>query len=154
MTTKEEIIHKFIAQSPPGELNDVFNGNYQDILGLLLDHHETVAILTCCTYHDVLTIHLQTDVRALLQDDELLQATVEPAFEQYNKEQFSTVLLPGNEHAVSLVSPCSSVQWKRAHSFNMWVQTIISHLNKIDGSKFFDGKSRKTIDFEHIQLVS
>ncbi|KAI8914820.1 F-actin-capping protein subunit alpha [Powellomyces hirtus] len=65
--TKLHIVASFLKDSPPGEINDVFN-----------------------------------DVRVLMDDEALLENGVVSFFEDYNVEQFTTVVPPGKDYKVIL----------------------------------------------------
>lgn len=41
-----------------------------------------------------------SDLRTIVGDDEALQDGIQPALEEYNKEQFVCVTVPGQEHQV------------------------------------------------------
>lgn len=41
-----------------------------------------------------------SDLRTIVDDDEALQTGIQPALEEYNKEQFVCVTAPGKDHQV------------------------------------------------------
>ncbi|KAJ3107345.1 F-actin-capping protein [Phlyctochytrium planicorne] len=92
---KLSIIRDFILDSPPGEINDVFN-----------------------------------DVRALLDNDALLQAGVADTFAEYNTEHYLNVTIPGADH-----------------------QVLLSKYNQLEDGRFLDPRSSQTFAFDHIRQV-
>lgn len=78
---------KFLLQAPPGEINDVLNGE-------CFQHPKSSSVYTelYCT-----------DVRNIVSDDDVLQAGVLPALRQYNLAQFITADVPGHQHQVRVI---------------------------------------------------
>jgi len=93
----------FILQSPPGEVNDVFN-----------------------------------DVRALVGDDEALEAGILPALEQYNVEQFIVADLPDKTQL--LVCEAGHAQDDVSSSGNTT-------------SRFIEPNSGTSWSFDHLRLT-
>lgn len=83
---KVKIASGFLLSSPPGEVNDVFNGNWNCALPALLGLEAYICYFL--------------DVRTLVNNDEGLQDGILQALEQYNTEQHITATLPGSEHEV------------------------------------------------------
>ncbi|KAI8823584.1 F-actin-capping protein subunit alpha [Fimicolochytrium jonesii] len=90
---KLQIVGGFLKESPPGEINDVFN-----------------------------------DVRVLLEDEALLENGVTSCFQEYNLEQFATVVPPGQQH-----------------------QVILSKYGQLDGERFVDPRSGTSFVVDHIR---
>ena len=88
MDTEERIqaVSQFLLQSPPGEINDVLNGQF----GLLS--------LLCPSL--TLSPSDSTDVRNIISGDDSLQAGVYPALQEYNIKQFIVADVPGVKHQV------------------------------------------------------
>jgi capping protein (actin filament) muscle Z-line, alpha len=78
----------------------------------------------------VLTSYLHTDIKALTVDDGDIIKELGPAFEKYNKEQFTTVKLPGSSQPV-----------------------IVSSFNELGDGRFFDVESATSFDFDHVTQV-
>lgn len=74
-----QIANSFLLSSPPGEFLEV-------------------AIGTQLHVHLLLTT--DSDVRALLPDDSILNATALDTFREYNTEQMTQVKSPNNNHEV------------------------------------------------------
>ena len=71
------IANSLIKASPPGEINDVFNGN-------LVPLHPLYFI----------------DVKTLLQNDSLLHSTITDTFQSYNTDNYVTAVPPGQDYSV------------------------------------------------------
>ncbi|KAI8594120.1 F-actin-capping protein subunit alpha [Geranomyces variabilis] len=95
-TAKLQIVAGFLKDSPPGEINDVFN-----------------------------------DVRVLMEDEALLQDGVTGCFEEYNVEQFTTVVPPGKDYAV-----------------------ILSNSNRLSADRFVDSRGGLSFAVDHIRQTT
>lgn len=84
---KVKIASDFLLSSPPGEVNDVFNGNIRCFW-----------YLGNARVYNVIII----DVRTLVDNDEGLQDGILQALEQYNTEQHITVTPPGLDYDVNI----------------------------------------------------
>ncbi|KAJ3162387.1 hypothetical protein HDU86_004867 [Geranomyces michiganensis] len=93
---KLHIVAGFLKDSPPGEINDVFN-----------------------------------DVRVLMEDEALLQDGVGRCFEEYNVEQFTTVVPPGKDYAV-----------------------ILSNSNRVGEDRFVDTRGGISFAVDHIRQTT
>ncbi|KAG9103565.1 F-actin-capping protein subunit alpha [Ceratobasidium sp. 370] len=73
-----------------------------------------------------------SDLRTIVNDDEALQTGIQPALEEYNKEQFVCVAVPGQEH-----------------------QVIVSDAGLISESgRFLDPRSKTSFAFDHLSLTA
>ncbi|KAJ3203172.1 hypothetical protein HDU67_010356 [Dinochytrium kinnereticum] len=108
---KLSIIREFILDSPPGEINDVFN-----------DAH--------------LLASARVDVRALLDNDSLLQAGVADTFAEYNTEHLLSVALPGSSHQVNFI-----------------LVVLLSKYGQLEDGRFIDPRSSQSFAFDHIRQV-
>ncbi|KAJ3173546.1 hypothetical protein HDU88_002632 [Geranomyces variabilis] len=95
-SAKLQIVAGFLKDSPPGEINDVFN-----------------------------------DVRVLMEDEALLQDGVTGCFEEYNVEQFTTVVPPGKDYAV-----------------------ILSNSNRLSADRFVDSRGGLSFAVDHIRQTT
>jgi capping protein alpha len=83
---------QFILQAPPGEINDVLNGERR-----------------CLRYACSFTLWMTSsfpDVRNIIADDESLQSGILPALREYNLAQFITADIPGSELQVGIGARC------------------------------------------------
>lgn len=125
---------ELLAQSPPGEINDVLNG-LSDLPALSV----------------VLTRSVATDIRTIIDDDVRLQKGIAGALEQYNLDQFVTVDAPDENHQV-----CSTPLVVFT-SLTTVLQVIISEFGRVGDPKenrFIDPRSKKSFVFDHLRLVS
>ncbi|KAJ3180030.1 hypothetical protein HDU87_002253 [Geranomyces variabilis] len=95
-SAKLQIVAGFLKDSPPGEINDVFN-----------------------------------DVRVLMEDEAVLQDGVTGCFEEYNVEQFTTVVPPGKDYAV-----------------------ILSNNNRLGADRFVDSRGGISFAVDHIRQTT
>ncbi|KAG8741581.1 F-actin-capping protein subunit alpha [Ceratobasidium sp. 414] len=73
-----------------------------------------------------------SDLRTIVNDDEALQTGIQPALEEYNKEQFVCVAVPGQEH-----------------------QVIVSDAGLIpESGRFLDPRSKTSFVFDHLSLTA
>jgi len=73
-----------------------------------------------------------SDLRTIVDDDEALQAGIQPALEEYNKEQFVCVAVPGQDH-----------------------QVIVSDAGLIlETGRFLDPRSKTSFVFDHLSLTA
>ncbi|KAB5593707.1 F-actin-capping protein subunit alpha-2 [Ceratobasidium theobromae] len=73
-----------------------------------------------------------SDLRTIVGDDEALQDGIQPALEEYNKEQFVCVTVPGQEH-----------------------QVIVSNAGMIpESGRFIDPRSKTSFVFDHLTLTA
>ena len=90
---KVKIASGFLLASPPGEVNDVFNGTLREWRG-----KKKLGLVRMVSWCLAITL---IDVRTLVANDDALQDGILEALEQYNTEQHITVVPPGVEHEVS-----------------------------------------------------
>ncbi|OAJ42865.1 hypothetical protein BDEG_26265 [Batrachochytrium dendrobatidis JEL423] len=84
---KLEIVSGFIKDSPPGEINDVFNGRL---------------ILIQYSVHLYSLSFILDNVRSLVADDSLLQNTIESTFADHHAKQLVSVQVPSKDYEVIL----------------------------------------------------
>ena len=78
------IVSQFLLQSPPGEINDVLDG-------------EPFGSLNATDSQLIRTPYF-LDVRVLINNDEALMDGIRPVIELYNVEQFISVNAPDVDH--------------------------------------------------------
>ena len=88
----EKKLGKFLLDSPPGEVNDVFNGMYTNVFEPSLIGNDDGL-----KYFNHINQFL---IVGLWTNPVVFQEGVLTALEQYNTEQFVTVTPPGQEHNV------------------------------------------------------
>lgn len=73
-----------------------------------------------------------SDLRTIVDDDDALQTGIQPALEEYNKEQFVCVAVPGQSH-----------------------QVIVSDAGLIpETGRFLDPRSKTSFTFDHLSLTA
>ncbi|KAK4635322.1 F-actin-capping protein subunit alpha [Fulvia fulva] len=68
----------------------------------------------------------EVDIKALASNQPALLSSLEPAFKQYNEEQYTTVKLPGSSES-----------------------TLISQYNSLGGNRYFDTASQTSFEVDH-----
>lgn len=90
-----------------------------------------------------------SDLRTIVDDDEALQTGIQPALEEYNKQQFVCVAVPGQDHQVR--TPEIPLQSNRTHSLS---KVIVSDAGLIQATgRFLDPRSKTSFVFDHLSLV-
>ena len=83
---KMTMASKFVLQSPPGEINDVLNGEY--------------LTLTTPAKYLIFKWDYWLDIRTIIADDQSLEVGLSAAIVEYNITQFTVVDVPGQSHKV------------------------------------------------------
>jgi len=100
---KIKIAGQYLLASPPGEFNDVFNGQLSLSLSLA-----NAGFLWKVKHLNLSPLICLADIRVLIGNDALLQRGVSKQFEQYNTEQFTPVDMPGQSYKVTFLCLHSS----------------------------------------------
>ncbi|KAG2179832.1 hypothetical protein INT43_003618, partial [Umbelopsis isabellina] len=132
---KVQTAASFLLESPPGEVNDVFNGAY-----LFRLHSRSWSGLSKPVKELVITISvwiltsnflLSADIRTIIEDDDALQEGIMESLEDHNTEQLITVKLPESDQEI-----------------------IISKFGQIEGGRFVDPRSKQSFQFDHMRLAA